>query len=521
MNKGQEFKIFVQGFKGEKYGISVNENDLIATLKQNIKHKLGIEDDQDLVILYNGLFLEEEDEEISLSNKISDYDIGPGVRIDVYSLEKRECKCKGCNLKNCNEHRQIDNQIIEEKEDEKEDNKEIIDTESKTKTNNEGNNENKNDELNLNLDLNESDKIENSKTDLKLVSNKEIDSQINNDLQKNYTSSKINLNFNSDEDNKNKSNESNQNSNENKLNEELREDQKIIGEKSDNKEIINTENEIKNNNKKDNENKDDKLNQNLDLNTGGLDSKNGDKKDSSLIDNDPQKQIKINNEKNESKSEIIENLSIEKTEKKITNANCPVNLNSNVGSDRKNSDRKNIENSSLISNSEDNNGFKERFDFNLKTSEKEYFRYDEFGCFFKQNMSLRSRLWFSFKLIFCFAFAGKYPVSGKESKLRSKTKYKIIRLFIATLLIINLPMLGVGIAFLYLSILLKLAITMTAIGVFLFVMFIASCFFISTELDSRISSKQPEVLEKYPDGYELGDPVIPIMLDHSKENIIS
>ena len=156
---------------------------------------------------------------------------------------------------------------------------------------------------------------------------------------------------------------------------------------------------------------------------------------------------------------------------------------------------------------------------NQELNDTRYHKDDEFGCFFKPNMSLCSRLFFSFKFIFCFAFAGKYPVSGKKSEPSNEAKYKIIRFFTATLLIISLPMLGVGIAFLYLSILLKLAIAMTAVSVFLFAMFIVSCVFISAKLNSRISSKQLQTLEKFPDGYKLGDSIVP-MMNNSKENII-
>ena len=293
MSERQNFKIWVRDNHNNNRRISVNENDSIATLKQKSKSALGIGDDTNIVIIYNGQILTDEDknEETSSPYKISDYEIKDGNFINIVSQQKLD-------FENDSNNNKMDNQIIKktkkEKKDENEGDKQIINTENETKTNNEEDNENKYDEINSkqNLNASELDKKTNDETNLD-SKNEEIHSQV-----------KGNLNLNSYEDNKDKSNESNQS---------------------------------------------------LDLNTGRLDSKNDAQKDSSGIYNDPQKQIDINNEKNESESEIIEKLSIEKTEKKITNANRPVNLNSNVGSDRKN-----IDNSSLIANSEDNNGSKKR-----------------------------------------------------------------------------------------------------------------------------------------------------------------
>lgn len=123
-------------------------------------------------------------------------------------------------------------------------------------------------------------------------------------------------------------------------------------------------------------------------------------------------------------------------------------------------------------------------------NDNQYYKCDKFGCFFKRQISLRSRLWFSFKLILYLTFVGKYPVSYKNVEFSSRTKDKIIRFFIALLLITNIPMLAVGIAFLCLSMLIKLAITMTAVGAFLSIIFVCSCFVMSAKLNSEISGKQ-------------------------------
>ena len=143
-------------------------------------------------------------------------------------------------------------------------------------------------------------------------------------------------------------------------------------------------------------------------------------------------------------------------------------------------------------------------------NDNQYYKCDKFGCFFKRQISLRSRLWFSFKLILYLTFVGKYPVSYKNVEFSSRTKDKIIRFFIALLLIASIPMLALGIAFLCLSILIKLAITMTAVGAFLSIIFVCSCFVISAELNSEISGKQFITLNKFPVSYNSRDSIIPI-----------
>ncbi len=143
-------------------------------------------------------------------------------------------------------------------------------------------------------------------------------------------------------------------------------------------------------------------------------------------------------------------------------------------------------------------------------NDNQYCKCDKFGCFFKRQISLRSRLWFSFKLILYFTFVGKCPVSYKNVEFSSRIKNKIIRFFIAVLLIASIPMLGLGIAFLCLSMLIKLAITMTAVGAFLSIIFVCSCFVINAKLNSEISGKQFITLNKFPVSYNSRNSIIPI-----------
>ncbi len=147
---------------------------------------------------------------------------------------------------------------------------------------------------------------------------------------------------------------------------------------------------------------------------------------------------------------------------------------------------------------------------NQNNNDNQYYRCDRFGCLFKRQIPLRSRLWFSFKLILCAIFLGKYPVSYKNVEFSSKIKDKIIRFFIAVLLIASIPMLALGIAFLCLSMLIKLAITMTAVGAFLSLIFVYLCFLISARLNLEFSSKQFMTLNKFPASYSLRDSIIPI-----------
>lgn len=169
MSEGQKFKIFVQDFKGAPCSLSVNENDTIASLKQKIKQKLSIKDDQVFEIHFNGEFLEEKDEETSSPKKISDYEIYDGITVHTtvgYGQKP--------NLENNNDNNKIDNQIIEENikekiNKEKEGDKQITNIDNETKTNNE-------EDIELH---------ENNEKNLDLI-NKEINSPIN-DMQKNIS----------------------------------------------------------------------------------------------------------------------------------------------------------------------------------------------------------------------------------------------------------------------------------------------------------------------------------------------
>ena len=109
MNKGQKLGIYVKNDKDKIVVISVNENDSIATLKATVKQELGIGDDKNIEIAFNGNILESEDEETSLPNKISDYEIYDGITVHTtvgYGQKP--------NLENNNDNNKIDNQIIEE-----------------------------------------------------------------------------------------------------------------------------------------------------------------------------------------------------------------------------------------------------------------------------------------------------------------------------------------------------------------------------------------------------------------------
>lgn len=90
MNKGQELRIYVKNDKDKVVGISVNENDSIATLKQKTKLALGIGDDTNIEIYYDGGILTDENEKTSSPYKISDYEIENDNFINIFILTKQE-----------------------------------------------------------------------------------------------------------------------------------------------------------------------------------------------------------------------------------------------------------------------------------------------------------------------------------------------------------------------------------------------------------------------------------------------
>ena len=219
MNKGQKLGIYVKNDKDKIVVISVNENDSIATLKATVKQELGIGDDKNIEIAFNGNILESEDEETSLPNKISDYEIENGNSIDTFILTKQELDFEN----------NADNDNLDEDDTNKDD-----------KSN-----------LHQNLNISELGKSANDEKNSNLI-NVDLQKENNTEVDINYISSKVDLNLISvdlnlisNEDNKNKSNQLNQNQNENKLNKNPKEDANIMKEKEDNKEIINTQNKIK------------------------------------------------------------------------------------------------------------------------------------------------------------------------------------------------------------------------------------------------------------------------------------
>ena len=282
MNKGQKLGIYVKNDKDKIVVISVNENDSIATLKATVKQELGIGDDKNIEIAFNGNILESEDEETSLPNKISDYEIENSNSIDTFILTKQELDFEN----------NADNDNLDEDD------------------------TNKDDKSNLHQNLNTSElgKSANDEKNSNLI-NVDLQKENNTEVDINYISSKVDLNLISNEDNKNKSNELNQNPNENKLNKNPKEDENIMQRKEDNKEIINTQNKIKINinSEKYNENKSAKLNPEHNINANKLHKKANDKTNLNLINNEINSQIDndlqeniINKEINK-KDEITEN----------------------------------------------------------------------------------------------------------------------------------------------------------------------------------------------------------------------
>ena len=290
MSERQNFKIWVIDSHNKYHEISINENDSIATLKQNIKLKLSIGDDQVFEIMCNGELLDEKDKETSLANKISDYGIEGDSFINTVILPKQKL-----DFENNAGNNKIDNQIIKEtkkeKKDENEGNKQIINTDNENKTNNEEDNENKDNKLNSKQNLNARELHESD-----------------------YESSQ-------------------------NLDQKLKEDEKIIKDKENNKKIINTEidteNEIKINNLSevelnlDLDNKNGEINSRQNLNVSELNKNENNEKNLDLINNEICPKINYVQEDIPNK---LEKISANETEKKTTDMNGTISSSVNVGS---------------------------------------------------------------------------------------------------------------------------------------------------------------------------------------------
>ena len=136
------------------------------------------------------------------------------------------------------------------------------------------------------------------------------------------------------------------------------------------------------------------------------------------------------------------------------------------------------------------------------------------GLYLKKNISFLAAFWLVNKVMFYTSFSEKYPVSRKKLDI-DNSKYDKNSLLVWRIVLVcftlGAVLLGCGIPFLCLDILLKLAIAMTVIGticsaIYLVIAILVTCKIISDAGKGKLKLKSEDI----PKGYELGDSIIPM-----------